>query len=174
MRATPTKETVMGEIKLRISRKSCPSEIRKKLQELKRLIRVRQYKQAAMVLAELHDVDNELLSEAVHNFLARYKRVMDKSATCEEPVYNDNCRRPPCADTEPEVCPTCGQKMPTEEEDLEPLYECFACGQPVCEGCSSIRKYLHYGLQRLHFSCQITNIDNGDSSKVENLILRKQ
>ena len=33
--------------------------------------------------------------------------------------------------------------------------KCFACGQPVCRNCSSIRKYYHYGNVRLCNNCQI-------------------
>lgn len=32
--------------------------------------------------------------------------------------------------------------------------ECFACAQPACRKCSSIRRYYHYGLKRLCNSCQ--------------------
>ncbi|MHA2279812.1 MAG: hypothetical protein ACXAC5_02890 [Promethearchaeota archaeon] len=33
--------------------------------------------------------------------------------------------------------------------------KCFACGSTVCCKCSSIRKYLTYGKQRLCNDCQI-------------------
>lgn len=38
--------------------------------------------------------------------------------------------------------------------------KCFACGLTVCSKCSSIRKYLNYGKQRLCNNCQIEHDGN--------------
>lgn len=52
----------------------------------------------------------------------------------------------------------------------KPLPVCYPCGQPVCRKCSSIRKYLRYGMVRMCNNCQIEY--DGNSHRVMHRIAR--
>lgn len=40
---------------------------------------------------------------------------------------------------------------------------CYSCGLPVCAKCSTRRKYLRFGVQRVCNNCQVQVLDGNDS-----------
>lgn len=50
---------------------------------------------------------------------------------------------------------------------------CFLCGDYVCKKCSSMRKYLYYGVVRLCNGCQIEKDENDGNKDVVMRRLRK-
>lgn len=86
------------------------------------------------------------------------KQTLPSRFVAKNPVYDTCC----VADQDCE--------SPANLEPVVPAkHACFRCGLAVCEKCSTRRKYLYYGRQRLCNDCQV-EYDGHDKTVMRRLL----